>query len=197
MGGLPSTAHAYSVEAIRHAVDNGITGIEHGNFIDADTAKYMAERNVFLTPTLSCYGIMVRPPFEDFLPEVSKEKNAEVMRSGLKAIKIAEENGVTVCYGTDLLVSMHALQTEEFAVRAQVLPSAIVLKHATVNAARMLKLEGKIGEIAQGGFADVLVLDANPLDDITILDRPESHLFAVIKGGFVFNSRIDQLAVDI
>ena len=110
MGGLPSTAHAYSVEAIRHAVDNGITGIEHGNFIDADTAKYMAERNVFLTPTLSCYGIMVRPPFEDFLPEVSKEKNTEVMRSGLEAIKIAEDNGVTVCYGTDLLVSMHALQ---------------------------------------------------------------------------------------
>lgn len=110
MGGLPSTAHAYSVEAIRHAVDNGITGIEHGNFIDAATARYLAERNVFLTPTLSCYGIMVRPPFENFLPEDGKEKNAEVMRSGLRALQIAEEGGVTVCYGTDLLVSMHALQ---------------------------------------------------------------------------------------
>lgn len=53
---------------------------------------------------------MVRPPWENFLPEESKQKNEEVMRAGLDALSIAEEAGVTVCYGTDLLVSMHALQ---------------------------------------------------------------------------------------
>lgn len=53
---------------------------------------------------------MTRPPFEDFLPPESKRKNEEVMEAGLDAIQIAEEEGVTVCYGTDLLVSMHALQ---------------------------------------------------------------------------------------
>ena len=110
MGGLHTTAHAYSVPAILHAINNGVKGIEHGNFIDKPTAVLMAKKGVFLTPTLSCYGIMVRPPFEDFLPEDGKAKNEEVMKAGLEAIKIAEEAGVTVCCGTDLLVSMHALQ---------------------------------------------------------------------------------------
>ena len=110
MGSIHTTAHAYSVDAIRHAIDNGVKGIEHGNFIDRETARYMAEKGIFLTPTLSCYGIMIRPPFDDFLDEAGKKKNEEVMKAGLDAIKIAEEEGVTVCYGTDLLVSMHALQ---------------------------------------------------------------------------------------
>jgi len=57
----------------------------------------MAEKGIFLTPTLSCYGIMVRKPFQDFLSEEGKVKNAEVMRKGLQALKIAEEAGVTVC----------------------------------------------------------------------------------------------------
>lgn len=113
MGNIHTTAHAYSVDAIRHAIDNGVMGIEHGNFIDAPTARYMAGKGIFLTPTLSCYGIMIRPPFEGFLDEASKKKNADVMQAGLEAIKIAEDAGVTVCYGTDLLVSMHALQVSE------------------------------------------------------------------------------------
>jgi hypothetical protein len=57
----------------------------------------MAEKGVFLTPTLACYGIMARPPFEDFLSEDSKVKNVEVMKKGLEAIQIAEKAGVTVC----------------------------------------------------------------------------------------------------
>ncbi|GAA6003455.1 hypothetical protein JCM10207_000341 [Rhodosporidiobolus poonsookiae] len=193
MGRKLSTAHAYTCEAIRHAVDNGVLGIEHGNLVDEDTAKYMADRNIYLTPTLSCYGIMVRAPFEDFLPEDGKVKNREVMKDGLNALKIAEEAGVTVCYGSDLLTSMHALQTEEFTVRSKVLPSAAILRHATTNPAKMLGKAGLLGTVAPGAIADLLVLDRNPLDDITILDRPEDHLFAVLKEGRAHISSIPGL----
>ena len=57
----------------------------------------MAAKGIFLTPTLACYGIMVRPPFEDFLPPDGKVKNAQVMERGLDALKIADEAGVTIC----------------------------------------------------------------------------------------------------
>ena len=57
----------------------------------------MADKGVYLTPTLACYGIMTRPPFEDFLSEDSKMKNIEVMKKGLEAIQIAEDAGVVVC----------------------------------------------------------------------------------------------------
>jgi imidazolonepropionase-like amidohydrolase len=77
---------------------------------------------------------------------------------------------------------MHALQTEEFTVRAEVLPSPAILKHCTTNAAQMLRMEGKIGIIRAGAFADLLILNANPLEDVTVLDRPEEHLLAWSRG---------------
>ncbi|KAK1220542.1 hypothetical protein PQX77_016682 [Marasmius sp. AFHP31] len=200
MGGKMATAHAYTVEAIRHAIDNGVLGIEHGNLIDEPTATLMASKGIFvtdfhtdLTPTLSCYGIMVRPPFEDFLPPDGKKKNAEVMKQGLDALKIAHKAGVTICYGTDLLTSMQALQTEEFTVRAQVLPSPEILKHATTNAAKMLKKSSLLGTVSAGAFADLLVMKANPLEDITIFDRPEDSMLAILKEGRVVMSKVEGL----
>ncbi|KAF9266839.1 hypothetical protein L218DRAFT_955951 [Marasmius fiardii PR-910] len=195
MGGKMSTAHAYTVEAIRHAIDNGVLGIEHGNLIDESTANLMATKGIYLTPTLSCYGIMVRPPFEDFLPPDGKKKNAEVMKQGLEALKIAHEAGVIICYGSDLLTSMQALQTEEFTIRAKVLPSTEILKHATTNAAKMLKKETLLGTVSEDAYADLLILNANPLEDITVLDRPEDHLLAILKEGRVAMSKIDGLQI--
>nr|GAT53673.1 predicted protein [Mycena chlorophos] len=180
MGGKMVTAHAYT----------------HGNLIDRPTANLMASKGIYLTPTLSCYGIMIRPPFEDFLPPDGKVKNAQVMTKGLDALKIAHEAGVTICYGSDLLTSMHALQTEEFTVRSKILPSPAVLQHATSNAAKMLNKTGLIGTIAPGAYADLLVLGKNPLEDVTVLDWPEDHLLAVMKGGRVWRSRVDGLVVD-
>ena len=95
--------------------------------------------------------------------------------------------------GSDLLTSMHALQTEEFTVRAEILPSPAILKHATTNAAKMLDMQGKLGTIAPNAIADVIVLDANPLEDVTILDRPEKHLMAVVKEGRVVMSELKGL----
>jgi hypothetical protein len=77
----------------------------------------MAKENVYLTPTLSCYGIMLRKPFETFLSPDCRDKSVEVMQTGLEALKIANEAGVTICYGSDLLISMQALQTGEYSLR--------------------------------------------------------------------------------
>ena len=57
----------------------------------------MAEKGIFLTPTLACCGIMVRPPFEDFLPPDGKVKNEQVMVKGLDALTVADDAGVTIC----------------------------------------------------------------------------------------------------
>ncbi|OCF32113.1 amidohydrolase [Kwoniella heveanensis BCC8398] len=190
MGKKLVTAHAYTVEAINHAINNGVRGIEHGNLLDEPTAKLMAEKEVYLTPTLSCYGIMVRKPFETFLNEEGRDKSVQVMQKGLNALRLAEDAGVTVCYGSDLLISMHALQTEEFSIRSKILPAAAILRHATINPAKMLGQKGKLGVIAKGAIADLLVLSRNPLEDITVLDRPELYLDAVIKEGKVVSGQV-------
>ncbi|ROW03909.1 hypothetical protein VPNG_07227 [Cytospora leucostoma] len=192
-----ATAHAYTPKAIRRAIENGVRGIEHGNFIDADTARFMADHGVYLTPTLVTYQAMADPKYAAFLPRENQEKNKQVLEQGLQSIKIAHDAGVKLCLGSDLLSLLGVEQLKEFGLRAGVLGSAEVLRHATVNPAKMLGQEDRLGRVKEGFLADLLVLNGNPLEDITILERPDEHLLAVIKEGRVYSSRWSKLPVDV
>jgi imidazolonepropionase-like amidohydrolase len=190
------TAHTYTSEAIRHAVDNGVLGIEHGNFVDAETAAYCAAKGVFVTPTLITYKAMSSAPFDAFLDEAGRAKNRAVLASGVQALRICAEAGVTLCFGSDLLSGMHALQNGEFALRAEALSAVEIVRSATVNAARLLRMEGRLGVVKKDAIADLLILDENPLEDVTVLDRMSTTLLSVIKDGRVVASKIPELHVD-
>ncbi|KAJ5468831.1 Amidohydrolase 1 [Penicillium sp. IBT 31633x] len=166
------TSHSYTPQAIQQAIKLGVRGIEHGNLIDIETARMMTEMGVFLTPTLVAH---VMSKQMNFLPADSAAKNDEVLEKGLKAMKMAADAGVTVCFGTDLLGPMHFAQSKEFSVRSSVLTPLQILRSATVNAARLVMQKDKLGQ--------------NPLEDITISDKVEEHILAVIKDGRVATSR--------
>ncbi|KAK3059098.1 hypothetical protein LTR09_000664 [Extremus antarcticus] len=191
------TAHAYTPASIQNAIANGVMGIEHGNLIDEATAKLVAERGVFLTPTLVTYQAMASKEFAGFLPASIAANNLQVLEAGFKSVQNADAAGVTMCYGTDLLGPLQVKQTGEFALRKKAGLSALkVLQSATVNAARMLRQEDRLGRLKEGFAADLLVLNANPLEDIEVLDRPEKHLLAVVREGRVLHSRWSKLPSD-
>jgi imidazolonepropionase-like amidohydrolase len=187
------TAHAYTPQAIQQAVRNGVKGIEHGNLLDAQTAALMKQEGVYLTPTLVTYTTMGSPEFSHFLPPSSAGKNRQVLEAGLRSLKIAKEAGVTMCFGTDLLGPLVYAQTKEFAIRNKVLDSLDILQSATINAARMLRQDNSLGQISPGYIADILILASNPLDNIAILDDPESNLLGVLQDGHVVCSRWSML----
>ncbi|KAK6082492.1 amidohydrolase [Seiridium cupressi] len=190
------TAHAYTPEAIKHCVRNGVKGIEHGNFLDKETAELLVKNNVYLTPTLVTYDQMASSKWDGYLTPESQSKNTEVLDSGIKALQVAHEAGVKICFGTDLLGPLGAAQTREFAIRAKVLPSLDVLRMATLNAAQMLRQESHIGQIQEGFEADILFLTVNPLEDVTILDQPEQFVKGVMKEGRIYKSRTSAIAED-
>lgn len=190
------TAHAYTSKAIRHCIDNGVKGIEHGNFLDAETAAIMVEKGCYLTPTLITYDQMASPKWQGYLPPSETSKNLEVLDAGLKALKTAADAGVTICFGTDLLGPLGAAQTHEFNLRSKVLSSVEVLRSATLNPARMFGRENSLGQIKEDFEADLLILTANPLEDVTILDKPEVYVKAVMKEGRVYKSRWADIAED-
>lgn len=191
------TAHAYTAQAIRHCIDNGVAGIEHGNFVDPATAARMKDKGVFLTPTLVTYAEMASPRWEGYLPPESVAKNQDVLAAGLHALQIAHDAGVTICYGTDLLGPLGQAQTREFALRARVLPPVDVLRSATTNAARLLRRENSLGQIQAGFEADVLLVASNPLEDVTVFDDPETNVMLVIKEGRICKSRRGDVAEDV
>ncbi|KAL4877787.1 hypothetical protein BJY04DRAFT_230379 [Aspergillus karnatakaensis] len=196
MGGTLVTAHCYTAEGIRHAVAGGVRGIEHGNMLDEETARVMAEKEMFLTPTLALHTFVTMPPYDKFETPEGLRKNAIVGDAGVRGIRIAEEAGVTVCFGTDTTGPTLVMQTYEFIVRGKILPSPVVLRQATVNGAKQVGMEGLLGELVEGAFADLLFLRENPLEDVGCLDRVESNLALVVKDGRVVKSRIAGVRVE-
>jgi len=184
-------AHAYTPEAITRAVEAGVRTIEHGNLIDREAAKKMAEHGAFLVPTLVTYYAI-----EEFgralrFPETGLRKVRDVLDAGLASLEIARDAGVEMGFGTDLLGETHAQQSREFGLRARALPAADVLRSATLVNARILGREGELGVVAPGALADLLVVDGDPLADLGVLERPEQTLDGVVRGGELLVDRLD------
>ncbi len=183
-------AHAYTPEAIRRAVEAGVRSIEHGNLIDRETAALLAERGVYLVPTLVTYFAIDELGGKLGFPEVSQRKVRDVLDAGLASLEIAKQAGVRLGFGTDLLGETHDQQSREFTLRAQVLTPAEILHSATAVNAEILNRSGELGTIAPGARADLLVVDGNPLDDLSLLEEQGKHLAVVMQDGELVVDRL-------
>jgi imidazolonepropionase-like amidohydrolase len=178
-------AHAYTARAVNRAVEAGIRSIEHGNLIDDGSLALLVERDVFLVPTLVTYWALKNEGREFGLPEASWRKVDEVLDAGLSALERAHRAGARLVYGTDLLGGMHRHQNEEFRIRFAVQKPIDVIRSATVVAAQLLCAEGQLGTLAVGALADMVVVDADPLEDIAVLADPAARMPLVIQNGVV------------
>ncbi|HEV7663765.1 MAG TPA: amidohydrolase family protein, partial [Chloroflexota bacterium] len=182
--------HAYTSRAINRALECGVRSIEHGNLMDASSPPLFLAHNAFYVPTLVTYSALAEHGREFGLPESSYRKVFDVLDAGLRALEMAHQAGVSIAYGTDLLGGMHVHQLRELVLRAQVQPAADVLRSATLIGARLLRMQDRVGRIAPGMLADVLVVDGDPLADISLLTRPEC-LRLVMKSGRIYRDRLN------
>ena len=177
------TVHAYHPRGVNRALRAGVRCVEHGNLLDDETITLLLDNDAFLVPTLVTYDQMDKFGRQTGIPARSLQKNAQVRDAGLAALEKAHNAGVNVVYGSDLLGPLQTAQLEEFTLRAEVQPAVDIIRAATTTAARLLNLEGTIGTLAVGAEADLLVLDGNPLHDISVLTSPEQNLRYVIRAG--------------
>lgn len=176
-------AHAYSPEAIEHSVVNGVRSIEHGNLLDAPTARLMADRGAFLVPTLAAYDAMERRGAALGLAPVSRAKNREVLDAGRRAIEIARAAGVPIGFGTDLMGPLEDDQLEGLRLQVEVEGPLEALRSATSVNATLLGRDD-VGRVGEGARGDLLVLDGDPFGDPSLLwSRAEGR--TVVLGGRV------------
>src|ERR1700733_14359941 len=181
-------AHAYTARAVNRALEVGVRSIEHGNLIDASSVSLLIRYDAFLVPTLVTYWALKREGREFGLSEASWRKVDDVLHAGLSALELAYRAGVQLVYGTDLLGGMHRHQNGEFRIRGQVQPPLEVIRAATLTAARLLGAVGELGTLEPGAVADLVVLDADPVQDIGVLADPAAHMPLVIQGAAVVRS---------
>jgi imidazolonepropionase-like amidohydrolase len=178
-------AHAYIPESIQRAVRAGVRSIEHGNLIDDASARLMAEHGCYLVPTLVTYDQIAELGKAYKFPEASLRKLQEVMHAGAGAIRIALRAGVKVGFGTDLLGETHPAQSKEFLLRAQIQSNADVLRSVTIINAELLGRSDRLGVLKPGAFADLLLVDGDPLADLAVLAGQGERIDVIVRGGVI------------
>lgn len=176
-------AHAYSPEAIVHAVTNGVRSIEHGNLLDDGSARLMAERGAVLVPTLVTYLAMSERGRDMGMPDIALKKNAEVLEAGKRAIELAAAAGVLVGFGSDLMGDLETEQLRGLQAQHEVQGTLELLRSLTSRNAQILGVD-HVGSIRPGANGDLVILAGDPFADPRALWE-ESDRRVVIQSGTV------------
>ena len=175
-------AHAHTNEAVLRCVTSGVRSIEHATLIEDSGAQAIAEAGAFAVPTLAITEAIRLRGSSLGLPAAMIEKLTDIGDQATRSIERLSAAGVKIGFGTDLLGDLMPEQAIEFRLRREVSRPLEILRSATSVNAALLQMEGRLGTIAPGAFADLLVLESSPLDDITIFERAETIRLIVRDG---------------
>ena len=180
--------HALGGPGLRLAVETGVNSIEHGGYLDEDPdlLPMMADKDIFFIPTFSVYTYHATRGTPH-----GRARAAELREHHVKSLELAMSAGVKVVTGTDEGGWAHGNNAHEISllVDAGMTPMQAIVA-ATGHAAQCLGLEDEIGIVAKGMQADLILVDGNPLEDVTLLEEGRGVQF-VMKGGEVYLDRRD------
>jgi imidazolonepropionase-like amidohydrolase len=179
-------AHAYTSEAVERLVENGVKCIEHGLLIDDGTARLVADEGVVISTQLVVYRTLQDLPG---ISERNLRKLEAVLAGQENLIRLIKKYGIKTGFATDFIQGGYTMLTREFTERAEYWTPAEVMVQATSESAEVIRMIGKLnrwgnfGEIREGWVADLLLINGEPLDDISVLRDPDSALALIMKQG--------------
>ena len=179
--GRKVAAHAHAAAGINAALRAGVNSIEHGSYADEESIRLFKESGAYLVPTLLAgHTVVGMAKTSDFMSADIKAKALRVGADMMANFKRSHEAGVKIAFGTDSGVSRHGTNAQEAVLMQQAGMSVMdILKAATVNAADLIDMSESLGTIEAGKHADIIAMDASPLDNIEeLLD-----VDFVMKGG--------------
>lgn len=182
-------AHAHSNEAAYRCIVNGVRSIEHATALEADSVQELVARNFFAVPTLSPFAVLREMGTSTGRLSIHVEAGHEMGERVLVTLTMLRDAGAQVGFGTDLAgITIDKYQLREFGLRREVCSPLEILRSATSINAKLLQMEGKIGTVSVGAYADLLALDGNPLEDIMVMEQAERYAMIMRDGKVVKNS---------
>ena len=187
--------HAYPSQAVQRSVAAGVQCIEHGHLMDDATASLMAKNGTWLS-------IQPFVSEDDTVPLTgpSRDKMLAVFAGTNNAYTLAKKHGIKTAFGSDLLFSA-ALTARQGTMLTHLLrwyTAAEALKMATAANGQLLALSGprnpypgKLGVIEEGAFADMLLVNGNPVEDITLVADPAKNLLVIMKDGKIYKNTLN------
>jgi len=186
-------AHAYNTEAVRRCIDAGVKVIEHGQMIDEETMKYAIDHDIWFTSQYIVFTIEI-PGFN----ETQKAKQKQVLKDTEHFFEMTKKYNAKLTFGTDLVVGADtSLQTKELVVRSKWFTPFEILVQGTSRAGELVRLSGlrnpypgKLGVIEEGAYADLLLVDGNPLKNIDLIGDPAKNFVLIVKDGKVYKNEL-------
>jgi imidazolonepropionase-like amidohydrolase len=183
--GKKACAHAHGTEAIKMAVKAGVSSIEHGSFLDDEAITLMKEHGTYLDADIYNDEYIMSEYKKLGFPDKILNKEKLVGQTQRESFRKAVNAGVKITFGTDAGVYPHGWNAKQFKYMVKFGLSPIkAIQAATVNAADLLGWTKKVGSITTGKYADIIAVETNPLDDITVLENVKF----VMKGGVVYKN---------
>jgi imidazolonepropionase-like amidohydrolase len=180
-------AHAHGGAGLLAAVNAGAASIEHGSLVDDAAITAMKARGTYLVPTLIILEEIVKDGARKGVPANSIAKATAIAADRRVRLRHAYESGVKFALGTDATSDIHGRNGEEFKYMVDILGATPMdaITIGTMNAATLLGVEKEFGSVTTGKVADLVAVQGNPLQDISLLARVQF----VMKGGVVVKSK--------
>ncbi|WP_281541014.1 metal-dependent hydrolase family protein [Maribacter aestuarii] len=194
--------HIYESKGAIRALNAGVKCLDHGHLLNEETIKLIKEKDAWLVPqafwndTPASFWV----PGKDTIPEALYKKIKPVLEGTDTVFKLAKKYGINVGFGSDAYgdLGYESYALTEFTSRTKWYAPLEILKQATSENARLLSLsgrinpysEGKLGVIQVGAYADLLIYEGNPLEDIEVVAHPEKNLKLIMKDGKVYKNEL-------
>ena len=187
-------AHVYNSKGIRRAITNGVKSIEHANLVDEETLLLMQENDIWLSPQVLIFENEIVGLNAD--QQRKQQQALEGIDDMMKAVnKIGFEK---IVFGADIVTNMGLLERigEEFMLRSQWFEPIEILRQVTSRGGELMALSGprnpygKLGVIEVGAVADILVVEGNPLEDISVMTQPRENFKVIVQGGSVYKNEL-------
>ncbi len=185
--GTYTMAHTYSSASIKNCMEAGIRTVEHGNLLDEEAARMIKEADAYLVPTMVTYETMVSQGAQYGVPEFNIYKMNIARERSIEALQIAHDAGVKIGSGSDLLGPLQKYKARELVLKTEVMTPKESLLSATRVNAEILMMEEEIGTVEQGKLADLLVIEGDPLQDISIIENMD-NIRLIMKGGELYKN---------
>jgi imidazolonepropionase-like amidohydrolase len=175
-------AHCYSSKSIRHCLENGVHSIEHGNYIDKPTAQLLKDKNAVLIPTITTYVVIAERGPELGFPDYVVKKIRQVVDAAFEGLSNAWAVGCTIGSGSDVIGAGQPYKNYEIDLKAKIIGPMQAIVATTKTNAEILKMDDVVGTVEPGKYADLILMDKNPLEDTSIF-RDRDRMVMIMQDG--------------
>jgi imidazolonepropionase-like amidohydrolase len=189
--GTYAMAHVYTDAGVRRCLEAGVRSIEHANFVSEETVALMKRHGAFLDPTFISLVQRIESAPQTGLSKSIVENLQATVSKGHQVYRWAKRHEVPIGFGTDLWgPEAQKSQLREFEMRTDLDDPASIVRSATRINADLFMQSGNLGVIAPGAYADLLVVEGDPLRDVTVMTDPKKNLKLIMKDGVIYKNEL-------